>query len=114
MKKPSARGRVPPRTTRKPSRDEAEEAVRILLRWAGDEPSREGLLGTPARVARAFEEWFSGYEQDLRFTSAEHSKKSQVTMRSLPCETYRLNRTASIIWLQSSAKRISATCHAAG
>lgn len=50
--------------TRKPSRAEAEEAVRTLLRWAGDEPNREGLLGTPARVARAFEEWFAGYAQD--------------------------------------------------
>ena len=49
---------------RKASRSEAEEAVRTLLRWAGDEPNREGLRGTPARVARAFEEWFAGYEQD--------------------------------------------------
>ncbi|NYZ12629.1 GTP cyclohydrolase I FolE [Azospirillum sp. RWY-5-1] len=46
------------------SRAEAEEAVRTLLRWAGDDPSREGLLGTPGRVARAFEEWFGGYDAD--------------------------------------------------
>ena len=50
--------------TRKPSRAEAEDAVRTLLRWTGDEPTREGLQGTPARVARAFEEWFAGYAQD--------------------------------------------------
>jgi GTP cyclohydrolase I len=50
--------------SRKPTRTEAEDAVRTLLRWAGDEPAREGLLGTPARVARAFEEWFAGYQQD--------------------------------------------------
>jgi GTP cyclohydrolase I len=48
----------------RPSREEAEEAVRVLLRWAGDDPLREGLLGTPARVARAYEEWFSGYGSD--------------------------------------------------
>jgi GTP cyclohydrolase I len=48
----------------KPSRAEAEEAVRTLLRWAGDDPAREGLLGTPDRVARAYEEFFSGYKVD--------------------------------------------------
>jgi GTP cyclohydrolase IA len=48
----------------RPSRAEAEEAVRVLLRWAGDEPTREGLIDTPARVARAYEEWFGGYAQD--------------------------------------------------
>ena len=46
----------------KPSRDEAEAAVRTLLRWAGDDPDREGLLGTPDRVARAYEEFFAGYD----------------------------------------------------
>jgi GTP cyclohydrolase I len=50
----------------KPSRGEAENAVRTLLRWAGDNPSREGLLGTPARVVRAYEEWFAGYEEEPR------------------------------------------------
>jgi GTP cyclohydrolase I len=48
----------------RPSREEAEKAVRTLLRWAGDNPEREGLLDTPARVAKAFEDWFSGYDQD--------------------------------------------------
>jgi GTP cyclohydrolase IA len=48
----------------KPSREEAEEAVKTLLRWAGDDPSREGLKDTPSRVAAAFEEWFSGYGDD--------------------------------------------------
>ncbi|BCG00547.1 GTP cyclohydrolase 1 [Paraburkholderia sp. PGU19] len=50
----------------RPSRDEAEEAVRVLLRWAGDNPQREGLLDTPARVVRAYEEFFAGYEVDPR------------------------------------------------
>ena len=48
----------------RPTRAEAERAVHTLLRWAGDDPSREGLADTPARVARAFEDWFSGYAQD--------------------------------------------------
>ena len=48
----------------KPSREEAEAAVRTLLRWAGDDPKREGLRDTPARVARAYEDWFSGYADD--------------------------------------------------
>src|SRR6201985_3761862 len=48
----------------RPSREEAEKAVRTLLEWAGDDPTREGLRDTPARVARAFEAWFSGYDQD--------------------------------------------------
>jgi GTP cyclohydrolase I len=49
--------------TGRPSRLEAEEAVRTLLRWAGDDPDREGLRDTPARVARAYGELFGGYEQ---------------------------------------------------
>jgi GTP cyclohydrolase IA len=48
----------------RPSRAEAEEAVRTLIRWAGDDPSREGLLGTPDRVVRAFREYFAGYDED--------------------------------------------------
>jgi GTP cyclohydrolase I len=49
---------------RRPSREEAEEAVRTMLRWAGDDPEREGLLGTPDRVVRAYEEFFAGYLED--------------------------------------------------
>jgi GTP cyclohydrolase I len=48
----------------RPSRHEAEEAVRTLIAWAGDDPAREGLLDTPKRVAKAWEEWFSGYGAD--------------------------------------------------
>jgi GTP cyclohydrolase I len=50
----------------RPSRENAEEAVRTLLRWAGDDPEREGLLGTPGRVVRAYEEWFAGNFEDPR------------------------------------------------
>jgi len=48
----------------KPSREEAEEAVRTLIKWAGDDPTREGLVGTPDRVVRSYEEFFAGYDQD--------------------------------------------------
>ena len=48
----------------RPTREEAETAVRTLLRWAGDDPEREGLLETPSRVAKAFGEWFGGYDED--------------------------------------------------
>lgn len=47
-----------------PSREEAEAAVRTLLLWAGDDPTRDGLIETPSRVAKAFKEYFRGYDQD--------------------------------------------------
>ena len=49
---------------RRPSREEAEAAVRTLIAWAGDDPSREGLIDTPKRVVKAYEEFFEGYAQD--------------------------------------------------
>jgi GTP cyclohydrolase IA len=64
-KAPSAKAHAPHRVNR-PTRAEAESAVRTLIRWAGDDPEREGLLGTPSRVARAYEEWFAGYNEDPR------------------------------------------------
>lgn len=48
------------------SRSQAEEAIRTLLRWAGDDPAREGLRDTPRRVVDAYREWFSGYDEDPR------------------------------------------------
>jgi GTP cyclohydrolase I len=56
---PSAAGKV-----KRPTRAEAEEAVRTLIAWAGDDPDREGLLDTPRRVAKAYGEFYAGYEQD--------------------------------------------------
>jgi GTP cyclohydrolase I len=50
----------------RPSREKAEAAVRTLIQWAGDDPDREGLRATPSRVVRAYEEWFSGYNDDPR------------------------------------------------
>ena len=50
----------------RPTRAAAENAVRTLIQWAGDDPNREGLRGTPGRVVRAYEEWFAGYFEDPR------------------------------------------------
>ena len=52
------------KTLIRPSREEAEEAVRTLIAWAGDDPTREGLLDTPRRVTKAYKEFFAGYEED--------------------------------------------------
>ena len=48
----------------RPSREEAEAAVRTLIAWAGDDPSREGLLDTPKRVVKAYDEFFQGYQSN--------------------------------------------------
>ena len=48
----------------RPSREQAEQAIETLLRWAGDDPNREGLVDTPKRVALAYEDWFRGYSED--------------------------------------------------
>jgi GTP cyclohydrolase I len=56
--------KTPAKAGAKPNLTEAEDAVRTLIRWAGDDPTREGLLDTPRRVAKAYREFFSGYEVD--------------------------------------------------
>ena len=62
----SKRTRASSSAPARPTREEAESAVRTLIRWAGDDPDREGLLATPGRVVRAYEEWFSGYKDNPR------------------------------------------------
>lgn len=62
----SRRSQIPADGTDRPSQEEAEAAVRLLIRWAGDDAGREGLLDTPARVARSYRELFAGYEADPR------------------------------------------------
>jgi hypothetical protein len=86
----------------RPSRLQAEEAVRTLICWAGDDPTREGLLDTPERVARAYEEWFAGYDEDP-------TQLPPVTTRSCCCATSVSSRTASTIWRQSSGVAILPT-----
>jgi GTP cyclohydrolase I len=75
--------------TERPSREEAEAAVRTLVAWAGDDPSREGLRDTPQRVVRAFEELFAGYGQtpeDVLSTVFEevHDYDDMVLVRDIP------------------------------
>ena len=77
----------------RPSREEAEEAVRTLIRWAGDDPTREGLAETPARVTRAYEAWFSGYHQDpqtfLGRTFSEIAKYDEVViLKDIPFSSH--------------------------
>ena len=78
---------------RKPSREEAHEAVRTLIRWAGDDPEREGLVDTPSRVARAYEEFFAGYLEDpaelleRTFEEAE-GYDEMVTLRDIRMESH--------------------------
>src|ERR1700712_1077579 len=93
MAKAADRVHAKTKSSDKPTRTQAEEAVRTLLRWAGDEPRREGLLGTPARVVRAYEEWFSGYEQDpksyLSRTFEEVAGYDEiVALRDIPFESH--------------------------
>ncbi|MEM9682537.1 MAG: GTP cyclohydrolase I FolE [Pseudomonadota bacterium] len=67
MKKIETPGADPtkgPGSITRPSREEVEDAVRTMIRWAGDDPDREGLRGTPNRVVRAYEEFFTGYDED--------------------------------------------------
>lgn len=78
---------------RRPSREEAHEAVRTLILWAGDDPAREGLVDTPARVARAYEEFFSGYHEDpaellkRTFDEAE-GYEEMVTLKDIRLESH--------------------------
>jgi GTP cyclohydrolase I len=77
----------------RPSREEAEAAVRVLLRWAGDDPSREGLRDTPKRVARAFEEFFAGYREDPANVLAKvfeevHGYDDIVLVRDIPFSSH--------------------------
>jgi len=83
-------------------RDEAEQAVRTLLSWIGDDPDREGLLGTPGRVVRAFEDWFSGYNDDpvefLRRTFYEvDGYDEMVVLRDISFESHCEHHMAPII-----------------
>lgn len=89
-------------TTRRPSREEAEDAVRVLLRWAGDDPGREGLLDTPGRVTKAYKQWFRGYGEDpvamLQRTFEEvEGYDEMVVLRDIRFESYCEHHMAPII-----------------
>ena len=92
------------RATRKPSvsREQAEQAVRTLLQWAGDDPNREGLVDTPSRVAAAYREWFGGYAIDpakyLQRTFEEVAGYDEmIVLRDIEFESYCEHHMAPII-----------------
>ena len=86
----------------RPSRKEAEEAVRTPIRWAGDDPSRQGLLDTPDRVVRAYEEYFQGYSEDpyelLQKTFEEtEGYDEMVVLKDIPFSSHCEHHIAPII-----------------
>ncbi|MGZ5932734.1 MAG: GTP cyclohydrolase I FolE [Rhizomicrobium sp.] len=86
----------------KPTRQEAEAAIRTMLRWAGDDPNREGLLETPERVVKAFEEWFAGYGQDpeayMRRTFEEvEGYDNMIVLKDIRLESHCEHHLAPII-----------------
>jgi GTP cyclohydrolase IA len=88
--------------TDRPDRAEVEAAVRTIIRWAGDDPKRDGLAETPSRVARAFEEFFAGYAQDpaeiLQKTFEEiEGYDEMIALRGIPFESHCEHHMAPII-----------------
>jgi len=86
----------------RPSQAEAEDAVRVLLRWAGEDPRREGLLDTPRRVAEAYTDWFRGYDMDphefMRRTFEEVAGYDEmVVLRDITFESHCEHHMAPII-----------------
>ncbi len=98
----------------RPTRAEAEAAIRTLLRWAGDDPAREGLRDTPARVARAYEEFFCGYAIDptalLERTFEETEGYDEIVLlRDIRVESTCEHHMAPIL-----GARMSPTCRTGG
>ena len=86
----------------RPTREETESAVRTLLKWIGDNPDREGLIATPSRVAKAYEEWFAGYKEDpvefLRRTFYEvDGYDEMVVLRDITFESHCEHHIAPIL-----------------
>jgi GTP cyclohydrolase I len=99
---PKALIEVDARPIERPTVSEAEAAVRTLLRWAGDDPDREGLLDTPGRVVRAYRQWFRGYEEDpvamlQRMFEEVEGYDEMVVLRDIRFESYCEHHLAPII-----------------
>ncbi len=99
---PKALIEIDARPVERPTVAEAEEAVRTLLRWAGDDPEREGLLDTPGRVVRAYRQWFRGYEEDpvamlQRMFEEVEGYDEMVVLRDIRFESYCEHHLAPII-----------------
>lgn len=92
---------IQPEVRVRPSREAAEQAVRTLIRWAGEDPDREGLVDTPGRVTRAYAEWFEGYGHDpaeiLKRTFEEVGGFDDlIVLRDIPFESCCEHHLASI------------------
>ena len=86
----------------RPSRKQAEEAITTLLLWAGEDPQREGLIDTPKRVAKAYEDWFSGYKDDpVRFLKRTFEEvegyDEMIVLRNIEFESHCEHHMAPII-----------------
>ena len=91
-----------PSKPRKPGRRQAEEAVKTLLLWAGEDPAREGLVDTPKRVVKAYEDWFSGYREDpVRFMKRTFEEvegyDEMIVLRDISFESHCEHHMAPII-----------------
>jgi GTP cyclohydrolase I len=98
----TVRGQPKAKKQERPTITEAENAVRTLIRWAGDDPDREGLKATPARVVRAYKEWFSGYDEDpndylLRTFEEVGGYDEMVLLRDIRFESHCEHHMAPII-----------------
>ena len=92
----------------RPSREQAEAAVRTLIEWAGDNPEREGLMDTPARVARSYEEFFKGYQEDAAAMLARTFEEvdgydDMVLLKNIRVESYCEHHMVPIIGSASIA-----------
>jgi GTP cyclohydrolase I len=100
--KPRSPGRSRPRPARRPEPREAEEAVRVLLRWIGEDPERPGLRKTPGRVLGSFDDWFNGYAVDpyellgASFQQVNHFDRI-VTLRDVDFESHCEHHMAPMI-----------------
>ena len=102
LKTPKSTLQMPSIAAGKPSRAEAEAAFRTIIRWTGDDPDRDGLQETPARVAKAFEEWFVGYETDPEALLAKTFEEIEgydemIVLRGIPFESHCEHHMAPII-----------------
>lgn len=89
-------------TSNKPSREEAEDAIRTLLRYAGEDPNREGLIETPKRVVKSYDEFYKGYDQDpreylTRTFEEVNGYDEMVVLRDIPFESHCEHHMAPII-----------------
>jgi GTP cyclohydrolase I len=88
--------------TGRPDRADVEDAFRTIIRWAGDDPERDGLIDTPARTARAFEEYFAGYSQDPALILQKTFKETEgydemIVLRGIRFESHCEHHMAPIV-----------------